>query len=374
MTKSADPSASPRFFPGLESLRGFAALLVALYHVSWRSHFAYANFVRNGALMVDFFFILSGFVLFHSYGAKLGTFARGVRFMVIRFGRLYPLHLASLLVFVAIECAKWAAIRWQLAPVASVPFAQNTFGALLGNLFLIHGLGIFDQPTWNNPSWSISVEFYIYALFAIVVSLFPRKTLLLGISGILTLAGLLISWNAAGGLDSTAQYGFFRGLLGFFCGVIAWHIYSALRGRIPPRILGAANIILASALIAFLIVLHRGLYDFIAIPLFIAIVLVTALHDAQQSNPLDWRAIVWLGTVSYSVYMVHPIIIWCFEFVLQYVLKLPRPDYYAINIWTGDAVVILYVAVVLAVSGWTFRHIEDRFRRKIRRAVAGGKP
>ena len=342
--------------------------------MSWRSHFAYANFVRNGALMVDFFFILSGFVLFHSYGAKLGTFARGVRFMVIRFGRLYPLHLASLLVFVAIECAKWAALHWQLAAVAGGPFAQTTFGALLANLFLIHGLGIFDQPTWNNPSWSISVEFYIYALFAIVVSLFPRKTLLLGISGILTLAGLLISWNAAGGLDSTAQYGFFRGLLGFFCGVIAWHIYSALRGRIPPRILGAANIILASALVAFLIVLHRGLYDFIAIPLFIAIVLVTALHDAQQSNPLDWRAIVWLGTVSYSVYMVHPIIIWCFEFVLQYILKLPRPDYYAINIWTGDAVVILYVAVVLAVSGWTFRHIEDRFRRKIRRAVAGGKP
>jgi peptidoglycan/LPS O-acetylase OafA/YrhL len=374
MTKSAEGSASPRFFPGLESLRGFAALIVALYHVSWRTHFSYSNFVRNGALMVDFFFILSGFVLFHSYGAKLGTLARSLRFMAIRFGRLYPLHLASLAAFVLIECAKWAAIHWRLAAVAGVPFHPNTPGALIANLLLIHGLGIYDQPTWNNPSWSISVEFYIYALFALVISLLPRKLPLLAVSGALATVGLVISWKAAGGLDSTAKYGFFRGLLGFFCGVILWHVYNALRGRTPPRVLGAMNLVLGAALAIFLTVLHRGLGDFIAIPLFIAIVLITALHDAVKPNPLDWRGVVWLGTISYSVYMVHPVVIWCFEFVLQYVLKLPRPDYYAMNIWTGDAVVILYVAVVLAVSAWTFRHIEDRFRRKIRRAVETRRP
>jgi peptidoglycan/LPS O-acetylase OafA/YrhL len=364
-----EEAASPRFFPGLESLRGIAALTVALYHVSWQSHFVHWSFVRNGALMVDFFFVLSGFVLFHSYGERLGTWASTVRFLVIRFGRLYPLHLASLLAFVAIECAKWGAVRFHLANVGSVPFAQNTPGALISNLLLIHGLGVYDQPTWNIPSWSISVEFYIYALFALVVALFPKKPLLLAASGVLAIVGLLVSWKAAGGLDSTAKYGFFRGLLGFFCGVIAWHCYAALRRRFGGRMLAGAAVTLGALTVAFLCWMQRGLNDFFAIPLFVAIVLVTALLDSRGTSLLDSRALVWLGTISYSVYMVHPVIIWGFEFVLQYVLKLPRPDYYATGVWTGDAVVLVYAAAVVIVSGWTFRHIEDRFRRKIRQAV-----
>ncbi|HEV2689890.1 MAG TPA: acyltransferase [Bryobacteraceae bacterium] len=369
MTPSSSPP--PRFFPGLESLRGIAALTVALYHVSWQSHFVHWSFVRNGALMVDFFFVLSGFVLFHSYGGKLESLSSSLRFMIVRFGRLYPLHLASLLAFVAIECAKWGVVRFHLAAIASVPFAQNTPGTLISNLLLIHGLGINNQPTWNTPSWSISVEFYIYALFALVVVLFRKKPLLLASSGALAIVGLIVSWKAAGGLDSTVQYGFFRGLLGFFCGVITWHCYAGLRGRFGGRTLACIAIALGISAVAFLCWMRRGLEDFFAIPLFVSIVLTIALLDSRGSSLLDWRGFVWLGTISYSVYMVHPVVIWCFEFVLQYVLKLPRPDYYAMNIWTGDAVVLLYVGVVLAVSGWTYRHIEDRFRQKIRRIWMG---
>ncbi|HYL78377.1 MAG TPA: acyltransferase [Bryobacteraceae bacterium] len=365
------PSPPPRFFPGLESLRGVAALTVALYHVSWQSHFVHWSFVRNGALMVDFFFVLSGFVLFHSYGQKLGTWAATARFMTIRFGRLYPLHLASLTAFVVIECAKWSAVRFQFANVASVPFAQNTPGALIANLLLIHGLGIYDQPTWNTPSWSISVEFYIYMLFALVVGVFRKKPLVLATSGALAVVGLLASWRVAGGLDSTAKYGFFRGLLGFFCGVIAWHCYDRLRGRFGRRMLAGVSVALGVAAVVFLCWMERGLADFFAIPLFVGIVLATALLDSQGASLLDSRGLVWLGTISYSVYMVHPVVVWAFEFVLQYVLKLPRPDYYATGVWTGDAVVLVYAAVVLIVSGWTFRHIEDRFRRKIRASVEG---
>jgi peptidoglycan/LPS O-acetylase OafA/YrhL len=268
--------------------------MVALYHPAWQSHIVRWNLVRNGSLMVDFFFVLSGFVLFHSYGGKLATWADSRRFLLIRLGRLYPLHLAVLLVFVGIECLKWGLFRLHLAGIASIPFEQNTPASLIGNLLLIHGLGFYEQPTWNVPSWSISVEFYIYALFALIVVLFRKKLFLLVSCAALAATGLLVSWTAAGGLDSTAKFGFFRGLLGFFCGVIAWHCYSALRGRFAGWGLAAAAILLAVSTIVLLAFMPRGPCDFLVIPLFVGIVLVVALADARGLGFLNGRALVWL--------------------------------------------------------------------------------
>ena len=374
MTDQADSAAPPRFFAGLESLRGIAALMVALYHPAWQSHIVRWNLVRNGSLMVDFFFVLSGFVLFHSYGGKLATWADSRRFLLIRLGRLYPLHLAVLLVFVGIEWLKWGLVRFHLASIASIPFAQNTPASLIGNLLLIHGLGFYGQPTWNVPSWSISVEFYIYGLFALIVVLFRKKPFLLVSCAALATTGLLVSWTAAGGLDSTAKYGFFRGLLGFFCGVIAWHCYSALRGRFGRRSLAGAAMVLGVSTIALLSLMRRGPSDFLCIPLFVGIVLVVALADAYGLGFLNSRALVWLGTISYSVYLVHPLINWGFETLLFHVLSVPRQDLYQNGMWTGDFLTVAYVVIVLMVSAWTFRHIEDRFRRKVKRAVDGPRP
>ena len=64
----------PAFFLGLQSLRGVAALIVLLFHIpAWYAPFSEANTVRNGYLMVDLFFVLSGFVLMHAYGASISS-------------------------------------------------------------------------------------------------------------------------------------------------------------------------------------------------------------------------------------------------------------------------------------------------------------
>src|SRR5579871_5277008 len=97
------------FFYPLESLRGLAALTVVIYHAVWNNPITSLSFFQNGALMVDFFFVLSGFVIFHSYGRKLGSWSQIGRFLWLRLGRLYPLHLAFLLVFFGFEVAKWLA-------------------------------------------------------------------------------------------------------------------------------------------------------------------------------------------------------------------------------------------------------------------------
>src|SRR5579871_4742226 len=101
----------PRFFAPLESWRGLAALVVVVFHAVWTNPITASRFFQNGALMVDFFFVLSGFVIFHSYGRKLASTTDVIRFLWLRLGRLWPLHFAFLLVFLGFEVAKLVAER-----------------------------------------------------------------------------------------------------------------------------------------------------------------------------------------------------------------------------------------------------------------------
>ena len=93
----------------LESLRGIAALNVAMYHASLvggESFIVTNSFVKNADLMVDFFFVLSGFVIAYNYSDRIFNFASLTQFQTKRFLRLYPLHFLTLLIFLAIELAK----------------------------------------------------------------------------------------------------------------------------------------------------------------------------------------------------------------------------------------------------------------------------
>src|ERR1700731_3903652 len=93
-------------FGVLDSWRGVAALLVALFHLNVYSAIYPLDFVRNGYLFVDFFFVLSGFVITYSYADRLKTLEDLGSFAIRRFGRLWPLHAVVLLAFVAAESAK----------------------------------------------------------------------------------------------------------------------------------------------------------------------------------------------------------------------------------------------------------------------------
>ena len=95
-------------FTVLDSWRGISALLVAAFHLPVLSHQFAIPLLRNAFLFVDFFFVLSGFVITHAYDSKLATGRQGVSFMVRRFGRVWPLHMAVLLAFVAVELGKLA--------------------------------------------------------------------------------------------------------------------------------------------------------------------------------------------------------------------------------------------------------------------------
>src|SRR5258708_10033057 len=102
-----DPiEANTQRFVVLDSWRGIAACLVALFHLDAYSHLYGVPFLRNSWLFVDFFFVLSGFVIATNYQQRLlDGFGIG-RFLLLLLGRLYPLQFTMMEPFIAFEALK----------------------------------------------------------------------------------------------------------------------------------------------------------------------------------------------------------------------------------------------------------------------------
>jgi peptidoglycan/LPS O-acetylase OafA/YrhL len=83
-------------FVALDSWRGICALLVAIHNLNFGSWLPQVAFVAHSTLFVDFFFVLSGFVISHAYLDKLACPRNVSRFILRRIGRLWPLHAATL--------------------------------------------------------------------------------------------------------------------------------------------------------------------------------------------------------------------------------------------------------------------------------------
>ena len=94
-------------FRALDGFRGLCALVVCLFHFPVYSHLmAPAFFLPNAQMLLDFFFVMSGFIIAASYGDKLKRWKDVETFAIRRFARLWPLHAAVLAGFVIVELAK----------------------------------------------------------------------------------------------------------------------------------------------------------------------------------------------------------------------------------------------------------------------------
>ncbi len=110
----------PGRWMALDAMRGLAALLVVLYHLRWNWHGYDLLPVRHGFYAVDFFFVLSGFVMAATYGT-MRTPTDFVCFTIKRAGRLLPLHFAALAGFLLIESL------FMLGASAGLPAGRPTF-------------------------------------------------------------------------------------------------------------------------------------------------------------------------------------------------------------------------------------------------------
>ena len=154
----------------LDGLRGIAAAIVLFHHVSWPSHITGLTFFTNGYIVVDLFFVLSGYIISRKYMWAIADTSGALRFTCLRFFRLYPLHLFVLLLLVAFECAKLVLINvFGFSEGNSPPFTgTESIPLLLANLVMIQSMNVASFVSWNGPSWSISGEMLAYLAFLII--------------------------------------------------------------------------------------------------------------------------------------------------------------------------------------------------------------
>ena len=378
MVGAAGGAAGRERFDALDSLRGLCACAVAVGHVS--SDGALSDIFRNVALCVDFFFVLSGFVIAASYGAALrGGFPVG-RFMALRLGRLLPLHVAVLLGFLAIELGM---LLLQI-PSASgrAPFDGLRSAETLPLFLLLVQIFVPDAvPHWNGPSWSIAAEMWVYLFAALGLSLLRdrfRWVLAAAIPLCIVLLALL-----AGRLTEVTFLSPLRCLLGFAIGMLCFDLHRLLRARLAGASTGAlsaAEWTLGVAAAAGIFLLGEGAGAFAMPFVFAALILFVAQHRGTLSRGLLAAPLRWLGKVSYSIYMVHMLVLTVF---MKLLAALPPTAALVADSaaaaqaggprLTGgaaaDLITVAFLLLVLAASAISYRLVEAPFRAASRRWV-----
>lgn len=368
-------------FLSLDILRGIAAILVATYHCGWLNFGKTIGVVANAGLMVDLFFVLSGFVIFLNYHEKLFDVAGILLFMRKRFWRLWPLHFALLLVFLIIEMLRYGYEVAQQAPLDPAAFSNNYVFSFVCNIFLVHSLGLFHNlAKFNAVSWSISVEFYTYFLYGLLCW-FGRWRFLLVFFVIVASAYVLLFYH--GRLTSNSDvFGFYRCAYSFGIGFLACRVYMVLQSYVGG---GLRNFLytLSALLIVLLSVwligeVGKTRSEIFVPPIFGFVILLLSLSERKGDFEISiFKPLIWLGKVSYSIYMVHLAINWIFVQFFRVVFKWPI----VINAFGqekldggtmhGNLAFLLYLAVVLWISAISFRLIEDKYRRGFGRGRLG---
>jgi peptidoglycan/LPS O-acetylase OafA/YrhL len=297
---AAKAAAGAERFLLLDGLRGLAAFAVILDHTPAN---VLGNLVPGRYLAVDFFFVLSGFVLAHAYGSKLEGGWSVFSFMRARVIRLYPLYFAGFVIGLALSVI--LILRgWDATPLEQVA-VMAAFGVLFlpaPPLFDFGGGHLFP---FNGPSWSLFFELvanFIYGLIARVLGWRLLSAIL--IVGAIAVAFTVMRHQGVGGpgwLWGHFDAALARVVFDFFAGVALFRMRGRFRFPVLPAII---------PVLAFLAVIAapaaaewRAAYD-VAAAIVLMPLLVAFASEAKVGHAVG-RACVGLGALSYGVYVLH---------------------------------------------------------------------
>lgn len=298
----------------LDGLRGIAALTVVCFHLF--EAFATSHLdqrINHGYLAVDFFFILSGFVVGYAYDDRWKKMTVA-EFLKRRFIRLHPMVVMGAVIgavmFYFQGCSVW--------DVSTVSISMLLVATLLNALLIpaapgseIRGLG--EMYPLNGPSWSLFFEYIGNILYAFFIRKLPTRAL----SVLVLLAGCGLAafavWGPLGdicvgfamdGVNMTG--GSLRLLFAFSAGLLLSRVFK------PIHIKGAFWIC-SLAVVALLSVPRiggsehlwmNGLYDTVCAVVFFPL-LVYLGASGKTTDKITTRVCKFLGDISYPLYMVH---------------------------------------------------------------------
>ncbi len=341
----------PAFIPGLESVRGLAALTVCLFHATAIS-FKDAPLVDQGSLLsllfngygaVVLFFVLSGYVLRLSLEKKATTASLELvrDYLVARVFRLYPV------IFATVASLAW--VGWQIHG------EYPELGKVARNAVLL-------EVTMNPPFWTVQVEVF-GSLLIILAFLLERR---LGIWPVFALTACLIPFAFGASSAITAQELFVAFFHTFLLGYLLAALSPvAIRSPVRAALLlgGAVTVFYLANAIGFvfkqwlLLVTEGG-----------ACVIIWVISAHRYGSILQWAPVRMLGGLSYSFYAIHPLGLWVSQAIAEPVEKLHLPYWMAVAMLLASTVA---VAIILAIP---LRHFVERPGILVGRMLVKAKP
>ncbi len=359
MNKITAPPQTAVRLRSLDSLRGFAAMGVAFFFhynhfnmpyfsthpeaLPWFSVMSW--FYQNGWNLVDFFFVLSGFIFMHVYLNKItGNRISEKNFFILRLSRLYPLHIATLLLVAGVQYFRF------LSGIGYFDCPNNDIYHFLLNIIFLQA-GLFNNGfSFNTPSWSLSCEVFAYIIFFYTLKKAKQPALFFVLYMFIGLTCLQMQLNYPVFNPEVA-----RMLMAFFAGCLLFYINIYIGNlSLKTKRMMLAVVILYSILVGALLakggfVAVFGQWDrvmpLMVYPLFILLLLnVNILGKFFSLRPFTF-----LGDLSYSIYLLHfPVQLLMFTF-------LPVAGIY-LDYTRGSSLLIYAVVTILlsAVSHYLF--------------------
>ncbi|NOV00197.1 acyltransferase family protein [Paenibacillus planticolens] len=339
----------------LTSFRFIAALMVFFYHVGiWKAY-------QTGYIGVSFFFILSGFILCINYRDKFEKIDvhEIKKFYLARFAKIYPTHLLTFLL----------AIPYYFLIPLKHSFILYLLQAFT-NVLLVHSFLPVGNFSFNGPSWSISDEFFFYAIFPFMIVLSIKK---LG-SGrkkistisilwlILLMVSFLFSYYKNDAINNWLFFVFpITRAFDFLVGVTLGLLFIEIKDIIILKLTKMTFTIFEILAIVLLFVsiyfspnmIQNIRYDLFFTPFLSLLIFTFAFQKGYISNFLSNKIFIYLGEISFSFYMIHNLVL---SYTFWSLLKLSITP---LTI-TGSLLATILLSSIL------YRFYEEPLRKKIR--------
>ena len=353
-------------FYWLDILRGVAALIVVFWHwqhfffdgtfndmmgkIIDKSHYPlyhiFRPFYGQGWRAVELFFTLSGFIFFWLYSSKISNKEVGFeKYLTLRISRLYPLHVLTLFVVIIAQ--------YCLYHTKGYNFVYNDFsaGAFLANITLTFDW-FSSAITFNGPSWSLSVEMFLYLVFFLFCIIkFNRWWYALPMIFI----GYLLRGTF---LDSMGT-----GIMSFFAGGCIFYLFNwqmntwSKKWRIYFAIFSMPLIIIGSIIFRYIAKIELPAY-FFELAIFPSIILTISLLEASLGYGIG-KHLAFIGDISYSTYLWHFPLQIIFVLAVNFIGK-TRAVFYS------PVTLLLFFVVLITISILSYHYFEKPMQNYLR--------